>query len=90
MKKPQRVGAYLTRKSYRQATYHFFDKRKNLGYDWRDKLLVKSLSSYLLADPKRLSMIVQIQKMLVNFMDEASRIKKAINIYTDKNEKYFN
>jgi hypothetical protein len=90
MNKEQRSGAYLTRESYRQYTYHFFDNRKNLGYDWRNSLLKKSLSSYLLADAKRLSMVEQIQRMLVALMDQASRIKKAMNIYTDKNEKYYN
>jgi hypothetical protein len=90
MKKEQRAGAYLTRESYRQYTYHFFDKRKNLGFDWRPVLLKRSLSTYLLSDNKRLAMVEQVQRLLVAMMDQASRIKKAMNIYTDKNEKYYN
>ena len=90
MKKEQRSGAYLTRESYRQYTYHFFDKKKNQGYNWRPNLLKRNLSSYLLSDSKRLTLVEQAQILLVAMMDQASRIKKAMNFYTDKNEKYYN
>lgn len=90
MKKEQRIGAYLTRESYRQYTFHYFDKKKNQGYDWRPDILKKNLSTYLLSDSKRMFLVEQAQRLIVRMMDQASRIKKTMNFYMDKNEKYYN
>lgn len=90
MEKPQREGAYLTRVSYRSYTHHSFDKKLNQGYNWRDNLLKRNLSTYLLSDPKRASFIERLQMILVAIMDQASRVKKAMNIYSNANDKFYN
>ena len=85
-----REGKYLTRVSYYQHMIHIQDDLKNTGYDWRNNLFNKSLSTYLLADPKRQGILNQIQKMMVYMIDRVSMIKKAMNYTVDKNYKYLN
>jgi hypothetical protein len=86
----ERTGQYLTRKSYYYSMYHQHDDLKNTGYDWRNNSMKKSLSNYLLADSKRLSIIEQFQVFIAYIMDYASNIKKAMNYTADKNYKYLN
>ena len=85
-----REGKYLTRESYYQYMIHIQDDLKNTGYDWRNNLFNKSLSTYLLSDPKREGIVNQIQKMMVYMIDRVSQIKKAMNYTVDKNYKYLN
>ena len=85
-----REGKYLTRESYYQYMIHIQDDLKNTGYDWRNNLFGKSLSTYLLSDPKRKGILNQIQKMMVYMIDRVSMIKKAMNYTVDKNYKYLN
>ena len=85
-----RDGKYLTRESYYQYMIHIQDDLKNTGYDWRNNLFNRSLSTYLLSDPKRSGIMTQIQKMMVYMIDRVSMIKKAMNYTVDKNYKYLN
>lgn len=85
-----REGKYLTRESYYQYMIHIQDDLKNTGYDWRNNLFNRSLSTYLLSDPKRSRIMTQIQKMMVYMIDRVSMIKKAMNYTVDKNYKYLN
>jgi hypothetical protein len=86
----ERTGQYLTRKSYYYDMHHQFDDLKHTGYDWRNNSMKKSLSGYLLADSKRMSIIEQFQVFIAYIMDYASNIKKAANYTADKNYKYLN
>jgi len=86
----QRQGNYLVRESYYQFMTHMQDDIKYTGYNWRDKLFDKTLSSYLLADPKRSQIMGQIKKLMVYIIDNVSTIKKAMNYTVDKNYKYLN
>jgi hypothetical protein len=85
-----RLGKYLTRESYYQSMIHSEDIIKNAGYDWRGNLMNKTLSRYLLNDPKRSQIIEQLQALLVYMVDQVSMIKKAMNYTVDKNYKYLN
>jgi len=85
-----RKGAYLTRPSYYQYAYHQFDDLKNIGYDWRNNSIKRSVSTYLLNDPKREIIITKFQTFIAYMMDYASNIKKAFNYTVNKNYKYLN
>jgi hypothetical protein len=85
-----RKGKYLIRESYYQYMIHLQDDLKNTGFDWRNNLMQKSVSQYLLADPKRLEIINQMQTLLIFLIDKISSIKKAVNYTVDKNYKYLN
>jgi hypothetical protein len=85
-----RKGKYLIRESYYQYMIHLQDDLKNTGFDWRNNLMQKSVSQYLLADPKRNEIIGQIQTLLIFLIDKISNIKKAVNYTVDKNYKYLN
>jgi len=85
-----RKGNYLIRRSYREALHHQFDDIKNTGFNWRDNSFKRSLSSYLLNDPKREEVIGRFQVFIAYIMDYASNIKKAFNYTVDKNYKNLN
>jgi hypothetical protein len=85
-----RTGKYLVRESYYQYMIHLQDDLKNTGFDWRAKLFQKSMSRYLLSDPKREQILIQIQNLLTFIIDKISGIKKAVNYTVDKNYKYLN
>ena len=85
-----RKGLYLTRKSYYDAMYHQFDELKNTGYDWRKNSIKRSVSSYIISDSKRLTIIEKFQDYITYIMDYASNIKKAFNYTADKKYKYLN
>jgi hypothetical protein len=86
----QKQGRYLTRESYYDVMIHSQDELKNTGYDWRTNLFDKSLSGYLLSDPKRSNIIDQIRVLMVYMIDQVSAIKKAMNYTVDKKYKYLN
>ncbi len=90
MAKDPRYGQYLTRENYRNSTLHQFDKLENIGYDWRNNSLKKSLSPYILSDSKRLAIIEYMQIIVAYILDYASNIKKSINYTVDKNYKHLN
>jgi metal-responsive CopG/Arc/MetJ family transcriptional regulator len=85
-----RKGQYLIRPSYYDAMYHQFDDLKNTGYDWRNNIIKRSVSSYILSDSKREAIIIRMQSLIVYIMDYASNIKKAFNYAADKNYKHLN
>jgi hypothetical protein len=85
-----RKGNYLTRRSYYDAMYHQFDDLKNTGFDWRNNSIKRSVSSYLLSDSKRLSIVERYQDFITYIMNYASQIKKTFNYTADKNYKYLN
>lgn len=85
-----RQGKYLVRESYYQYMIHLQDDLKHTGYDWRSNLFKKSVSSYLLSDPKRSAIIEQMKILMVYMIDRVSLIKKAFNYTVDKNYKYLN
>jgi hypothetical protein len=83
-------GKHLTRESYYQAMIHSQDVIKNAGFDWRKNLFNKTMSQYLLSDPKREQILGQMEKLMVFIIDKVSKIKKAVNYTVDKNYKYLN
>ncbi len=89
MKEP-REGRYLIRESYYEYMIHTQDDLKNNGYDWRTNLFKKSMSSYLLAEKKRSTILSQMQKLIVYLINRVSDIKKAMNYTVDKHYKYLN
>lgn len=81
---------YLTRVDYRDITNHIYDDLKHSGFNWRDNTLKKSLSAYLLNDPKRIAIVEYFQVIIAYIMDYASNIKKTINYAAGKNDKHLN
>ena len=84
-----REGRYLTRPSYREATLHQFDKLDNIGFNWREKSLEKTLSRYWLNDRKRREILEPYRVFIEYIMDYASQIRKSFNYTVDKNFKHY-
>lgn len=81
---------HTTRTSYYEVMYHQFDDLKNTGYNWRDNSIKKSVSSYILSDSKRVSIIERYQILIAGIIDYVSNIKKAAFYSADKNYKHLN
>lgn len=77
------MGRAQIRDSYWNYATNIQTHRKNVGFDWRKKLFYKTLSTYLLSDPKRNDILLQIQKLLVILIEKIGQIGLFFN-YAEK------
>jgi len=78
-------GPHLTRASYYNFMTHQQDALLNQGYDYENKLFEKTLSSYMLVDPRKEWTLTYFQTMMVKLINSVGGIKKAFNYTVDKN-----
>jgi hypothetical protein len=64
---------------------HQQDDLKNQGFDYETRLFEKTLSNYMLVDPRKEYTFLQFQKMLVYVINAVGGIKKAFNYTVSKN-----
>ncbi len=69
---------------------HRHDKDLNLGYDYRDTLLQKSVSSVLYGDPKRDNILKKINDLCVYMVDSVKIIKKTFVYSVSRNSRNIN
>jgi len=87
---PDRRKLYTVRSSYYSQAKHMNDVIKNLGYDYRGKLLKKGTSPELWANPLQEPLFATIEGMLNNLIENAKTIKKWFSIAHDKNTTLIN
>lgn len=75
---------FRVRTSYLSSAKHFADNFTNLGYDYRGKLLQKSTSPELWANPVQKPLMGQIEAMLNFILEQVKYIKKTFSIAHDK------
>ena len=80
---------YTIRKSYFDAPNHRKDDNQDLGYDYRNDLLQKSISKYILSG-KNVGIINEFNKLYVYLVDSAKNIKKTFNYAIDRNSRNLN
>jgi len=80
-------GPHLQRPSYYNWMIHQQDALKNQGFDYETKLLEKTISNYMLVDPRKEYTFLQFQTLLVYMINAAGNIKKAFNYTVSKNYK---
>jgi len=78
-------GPHLGRPSYYNWMIHQQDDLKNQGFDYETRLFEKTLSNYMLVDPRKEYTFLQFQKMLVYVINAVGGIKKAFNYTVSKN-----
>lgn len=61
---------------------------KNTGFDYEGKLFEKSLSPYILADPKRSDILKNYEKLIYFVIQKIKYIKTFYNYTVDKNYKH--
>jgi hypothetical protein len=66
------------------------DKINNLGFDYKGKILRKTLSSYLFADPTRAAILDEFEKWLYFLVEKVKLIKTYYNYTVPKNYRKIN
>ena len=77
-------NTYKVRLPYLYAAKHNNDEYKNLGYNYRGKILQKVTSQELWGNPLQTSMMGQIESMMTYILETTKMIKKWFSIAHDK------
>ena len=80
----------LNRLSNFSVSEHRNDKDLNLGYDYRETLLDKSISSVLYGDDKRNKILKRINDLCVYMVDSVKNIKKTFIYSVPRNSRNIN
>lgn len=80
-------GKALVRPSYYEWMIHQQDVILNLGFDYENKLLEKTVSNYMLVDPEKEFIFKQFQILIVYLINATGNIRKAYNYTVPKNYK---
>jgi hypothetical protein len=76
---------YTIRLSYLYQAKHVNDVYKNLGFDYRGKILKKGTSPELWANPLQNTSYTTIESMITFLLEQAKYVKKWFSIAHDKN-----
>lgn len=75
---------YKLRTDYYNQAKHFNDKYKNLGYDYAGKLLKKTTSAEIWANPLLRPVYTRLEEMIYYILNQVKYIKKLYSIAHDK------
>ena len=76
---------YKTRPGYFDQAKHLSDSYKNLGYDYRGKIIESMTSPELRANPLQIPFYARIEAMVNFLIEQVKYIKKTFSIAHDKN-----
>jgi len=79
-----RRQTYQIRLPYLYQAKHQNDELKNLGYNYRGKILQKTTSRELWGNPLQTAMIGQIEALLTYIIEQVKMIKKMFSIAYEK------
>lgn len=77
---------YKSRYPYYQNAKHKNDDFKNLGYEYRGKLLQKTTSPELWANPIQIPFYARIESLIVFVLEQVKMIKKIYSIAHSKDD----
>lgn len=78
------------RDSIYDATISRNEKINNLGYDYKGKILRRTVSPYLYSDPERATILDQFENWLYFLVEKVKDIKTFYNYTVPKNYKKLN
>jgi hypothetical protein len=78
------------RTPYFASAKHLSDNYTNLGYDYRGKILSKTTSSELWANPIQKPLFAQIEAILTFILEQVNYIKKTMSIAHGKEDTNIN
>ncbi|HOG74486.1 MAG TPA: hypothetical protein PLP47_06150 [Methanofastidiosum sp.] len=78
------------RTPYFASAKHLSDNYTNLGYDYRGKILSKTTSSELWANPIQKPLFAQIEAILTFILEQVKYIKKTMSIAHGKEDTNIN
>lgn len=64
--------------------------RKNVGYDYKGKILRNSMDDTIFKNPKQSAILEKIENIINEWILQVKRYKARKNYFIDKDEEYFN
>lgn len=80
----------LDSKSYLEHLKHQNDNILNVGFDFREQILMRILSPVLFFNTKNAGILLKIDSILSFLVDNVKSIKKTFNYHLPKNYRNFN
>lgn len=81
---------YLNRESYFEKAERLNEYNEQLGFDYREKLMKKSISNFFYGEKKRESIIKKMEKLIVYMIDSVKEIKKTFVYSVNRNSRNIN
>jgi len=81
---------YANRTSYFEIVENRNNENLQLGYDYRETLMEKSLSNYFFGDTKRINIIKEFNSLMVYLIDSVKNIKKTFVYSVPRNSRNIN
>lgn len=76
---------FRNKQSYYYNLKHNQDNYKNLGYNYAGNIFKKTLSPEVFSNPLQQSNYNQLEKLILNLINEVKQIRKQFSIAHDKN-----
>lgn len=80
----------LNSKSYLEHIRHQNDNILNVGFDFREQILMRTLSPVLFFNLKNANILIKIDSILSFLVDHVKSIKKTYNYFLPRNYRNFN
>lgn len=81
---------YINRDSYFEKTERLHEYQESTGFDYREKLMEKSISNFFYGERKREGVIKNIEKLMVYMIDNVKNIKKTFVYSVNRNSRNIN
>lgn len=81
---------HLDARSFKDYLEHRKDDLQNLGFDYRDQMLMRSLPAIFFKEYKRAAFLFKIEKILNYTVDHVKSLKKTFNYILPKHYRNFN
>jgi len=81
---------YANRMSYFEIVENRSNKNLQLGYDYQETLMEKSLSNYFFGDTKRINIIKEFNSLMVYLIDSVKNVKKTFMYSIPRNSRNIN
>jgi len=81
---------YKVRPDYFDQAKHINDQYKNMGYDYRGKILKKMTSPELWANPVQIPFYAKMENIINFLIEQAKHVKKTFSIAHYKNSNNIN
>lgn len=81
---------YINRESYFEHAEKLNEYNPELGFDYRGKLLEKSISSFFFGEEKRTKIIKKFETLLVYLVDSVKNIRKTFVYSVERNSRNIN
>jgi hypothetical protein len=81
---------YANRTSYFEIVENRSNENLQLGYDYQETLMEKSLSNYFFGDTKRINIIKEFNSLMVYLIDSVKNVKKTFVYSVPRNSRNIN